>query len=143
LAFLEVHSETDSEKRRLERWKKQNADVLNYANEQQLQFWEEKDAGEWEEDVVPEEFLEAVKKLNRKEYRVEEIMAETFLDLDQIVNFLEETKKFDPKHDDKLSKKEDSNFFRQVLGRVFPNAKGFVHPAISGELDEISADLQR
>ena len=31
-------------------------------------------------------------------------MNETFLDLDQIVNFLEEARKFEPKHDDKLQK---------------------------------------
>ena len=30
LAFIEVHSETDGEKRRLERWKTQNAEVLGY-----------------------------------------------------------------------------------------------------------------
>jgi len=32
------------------------------------------------------------------------MMQETFLDLDQIVNFLEEAQKFEPKHDDKLQK---------------------------------------
>ena len=31
-------------------------------------------------------------------------MAETFLDLDQIVHFLDEARKFEPKHDDKLQK---------------------------------------
>ena len=32
------------------------------------------------------------------------MMQETFLDLDQIVNFLEEARKFEPSHDDKLKK---------------------------------------
>jgi len=104
LAFLEVHSETDAEKRRLERWKHQNAEVLNYVNEHQLDLWENSDSDELDEDVVSPEFLASVTKLSRDEYQVVEIMQETFLDLDQIVNFLEETKKFKPQHDDKLKK---------------------------------------
>ena len=32
------------------------------------------------------------------------MLDETFLDLDQIVSFLDETRKFEPKHDDKLQK---------------------------------------
>src|SRR5205823_5717070 len=39
----------------------------------------------------------------RKDYKVEEILAETYLDLDQIAEFLNELKKFKPAHDDKLN----------------------------------------
>jgi len=39
LAFLKAHSETDSEKKRLERWKQQNAEVLGYAVKRQLELW--------------------------------------------------------------------------------------------------------
>ena len=103
LAFAEVHSETDAERKRLERWKLQNADVLGYA--QQLTLRLDGDAGdEPEDDLVPEELLAKVVKLGRDEYKVDEILDETFLDLDQIVDFLEETRKFDAKHDDKLQK---------------------------------------
>ena len=48
--------------------------------------------------------LDAVERLDREEYDVAEMMAETFLDLDQIVHFLDEARKFEPKHDDKLQK---------------------------------------
>lgn len=41
LAFVEVHSETDAEKKRLERWKQQNAEVINYVAHRQLEFWSE------------------------------------------------------------------------------------------------------
>jgi superfamily II DNA or RNA helicase len=103
LAFLEVHSETEAEKRRLDRWKSQNSDVLGYATRRQLEFWgdDEEDA---DEDVVPSELLDAVEKLDREEYEVSEMIQETFIDLDQIVKFLEEARKFEPKHDDKLQK---------------------------------------
>ncbi len=105
LAFLEVHSATDAEKKRVERWKQQNAEVLDYAAHRQLALWGEDDDDEdLDEDVVPQELLDAVTWLSKDEYNVAEIMAETFLDLDQIATFLEETRKFEPKHDDKLRK---------------------------------------
>jgi hypothetical protein len=46
--------------------------------------------------------LENIEALSREEYKVEEILAETFLDLDQIAEFLGELGKFKPSHDDKL-----------------------------------------
>ena len=39
LAFIEVHSETDPEKKRLERWKMQNAQVVGYATQRQQELW--------------------------------------------------------------------------------------------------------
>ena len=104
LAFLEVHSETDAEKKRLDRWKHQNAEVLNYVAHRQFELWEEGDAEDPDEDIIPAELLESVKKLGRDEYEVVEMIQETFLDLDQIISFLEEAKKFEPRHDDKLKK---------------------------------------
>jgi superfamily II DNA or RNA helicase len=105
LAFLEVHSESESEKRRLERWKSQNAAILGYAAERQLEFWSDNDNdNDIDEDIVPQEMLDAVEHLKREDYDVAEMMSETFLDLDQIVHFLEEARKFEPRHDDKLQK---------------------------------------
>ena len=107
LAFLEVHSESDAEKKRLERWKSQNAKVLGFAAQRQLELWgEEAEEAEEEqdEDVVPQEMLDAVRRLDREEFDVSEMMQETFLDLDQIVQFLDEARKFEAKHDDKVKK---------------------------------------
>ena len=104
LAFLEVHSETDAEKKRLERWKTQNSEILGYATARQREFWGEEDESEEDEDVVPQEMLDAVERLDRANFNVVEMMSETFLDLDQIVQFLAEARKFEPRHDDKLQK---------------------------------------
>ena len=104
LAFLEVHSETDPEKKRLDRWKAQNSEILGYAVQRHMGFWGEDGDESEDDDIVPQELLDAVERLDRNEYRVEEMMSETFLDLDQIVQFLDEARKFDPKHDDKLQK---------------------------------------
>jgi hypothetical protein len=104
LAFLEVHSETATEKKKLELWKLDNAEILGYARKRQLDLWAE-DADETEdEDIVPQEMLEDVEHLSREEYDVSAMMGETFRDLDQIVHFLGEARKFEPKHDDKLQK---------------------------------------
>jgi len=104
LAFVEVHSTTTAEKKRLERWKAQNAEILGYAAQKQLEFWGEDGDEVADEDIVPQELLDAIERLDRKEYEVEEMMSEAFLDLDQIVQFIEEARKFEPKHDDKLKK---------------------------------------
>lgn len=104
LAFLQIHSDTNTEKKRLERWKAQNTDILGYAVQRQSKLWNEEGDESDDEDIVPQEMLDAVVRLERKDYRVEEMLSETFLDLDQIVQFLDEARKFDPKHDDKLQK---------------------------------------
>ena len=104
LAFLHVHSESDAEKKRLERWRAQKADVLGHVSHRQLELWGEEGEEADDEDVLPQEMLDTVERLDRAEYHVEEMMSETFLDLDQIVEFLDEARKFEPKHDDKLQK---------------------------------------
>jgi SNF2 family DNA or RNA helicase len=104
LAFLEVHSETDSEKKLLDRWKRQNAEILDYVAQRQFEVWGEDGDEEPDEDVVPQELLDAVDRLDRKEYNVVEMINETYLDLGNLVKFLDESRKFEPKHDDKLKK---------------------------------------
>ena len=104
IAFLQVHSVTEAEKKRLERWKSQNAEALGYSIQRVLDLWGTDGDESEDEDIVPQEMLDAVERLDRKEYEVEEMTSETFLDLDQILQFLEEARKFEPKHDDKLQK---------------------------------------
>ena len=103
LAFVEVHSESEPDGKRLERWKLQNADILGYARQLTLSF-DGADLDDADEDLVPPELLEKVVKLNVDEYKVDEILDETYLDLDQIMRFLAETRKFQATHDDKLQK---------------------------------------
>jgi superfamily II DNA/RNA helicase len=88
----------------LERWKTQNAEILGYARQKQLELWGEVGEETPDEDIVPQELLDAVEPLDREHYKVEEMIAEAFLDLEQIVQFVEEARKFEPKNDDKLKK---------------------------------------
>jgi len=100
LAFAEIHSETDSEKNRLERWGNQNTEILGKAR----QFEMDLDGDNSDEDFVSQELLDSMEKLSPDEYKIPEMLSETFLDLDQVVKFIEETRKFKPTNDDKLKK---------------------------------------
>lgn len=102
LAFVEKHSQTMPEKHRLDRWKAQHEDILGYVHQHQMELLGEDAVDDADSDVITEEMLEAVEELSRDEYDVEDILAETVLDLDQLARFLEEIRKFKPTHDDKL-----------------------------------------
>ena len=142
LAFLQVHSETDSEKRRLERWKTQHADILGYAAQRQMDLWGEDDEEFDEDDILPPEMLQAVERLDRTEYNVEEMLNETVLDLDQIVQFLEEARKFQPKHDDKLQKLVRLLKSKELLGQKVLIFTEFADTAryLKHRLDEAGID---
>ena len=106
LAFVMKHG-SPAEKSRLERWKAQHSDRLGFMRtDQGALFVEQLDLGQVDQDsfddLVSEEMLADMEDLPRDEYKVEEIIGETFLDLDQISEFLVELKKFKPSHDDKL-----------------------------------------
>jgi hypothetical protein len=102
LTFATRNSLTQSEKSRLERWEGQNAETIRHVHKHQHEK-AGSEPEEGDEDVVSDEMLESIDELPRDEYKVEEILQETFLDLDQIVEFLRELAKFKPKHDDKLT----------------------------------------
>jgi superfamily II DNA or RNA helicase len=104
LTFIEVNSETEAEKRLLARWRSQNAEILTYASQRQLEFWGNDVEDLDDEDIVPQEMLSTTEKLDKNEYDVAEMMSEAFLDLAEIVKFLVEARKFEPRHDDKLQK---------------------------------------
>jgi superfamily II DNA or RNA helicase len=102
LTFVTRHSQTRGEESRLERWKLQHKDLIGYVNERQRSLFPDLDEEEADEDIVTEEMLADVEYLPREQYEVEEILQETMLDLDQIAEFLNELRQFQPKHDDKL-----------------------------------------
>lgn len=103
LAWAEKHSQKPSERRRLDQWKARHSDLTHFVHERQMQLWgEEENEEDAEEDLITEEMLEQIELLDRDLFDVPEILNDTFGDLDQIVQFVEELKKFEAKHDDKL-----------------------------------------
>lgn len=101
LAFVTKHSKTDTDKRVLERWKAQHADLIGYVQARQFEMFKE-EPDEENEDIITPEMLEDVEELLAEEYKVDEIVRETYLDMDEIARFLEELKKFKATNDDKL-----------------------------------------
>jgi len=100
LAFVTKHSVTGAEKSLLERWKGRNEEILSYVQlSQSLVTGEEPVEGE---DLISDELLDVVEELSRDEYDVGQILDESYQDLEQLVDFLTELKKFKPAHDDKL-----------------------------------------
>lgn len=143
LAFLEVHSETDAEKKRLERWKTQNVDILGYSTQRQFDLWgDDEDPSDEDEDVVSPELLANVEHLDRKDYDVVEMMQETFLDCDQIINFLAEARKFEPQHDDKLKKLIRLLQSKDLIGEKILIFTEFADTAryLQGQLEEAGVD---
>ncbi|MCX5842587.1 MAG: C-terminal helicase domain-containing protein, partial [Deltaproteobacteria bacterium] len=101
LAFATKNSKTKSEINRLERWKAQHDESICYVREQRNDYFGGDSDEVDEDDLITEEMLEDVEELSRDDYEVDEILMETFLDMDQISEFLKELKKFKPSHDDK------------------------------------------
>ena len=102
LAFLTIHCKTDHEKQLLARWIAQNESLLAYSSKKQSDLW-----GNDEEnnpELFPEELLAWWDKLERDKYDVPAIIDMTLLDLNELVKFLEETRKFKSEKDDKLNK---------------------------------------
>ncbi len=99
LAWMEVHCETEHERAKLDRWKRKHAKLLDYTPQKDM-F----DEDEAEDDLVPPELLEAVEKLSRKDFKVDEIIDHTLADLEQVADFLIELEKFKPSQDLKLKK---------------------------------------
>ncbi|MBV4464353.1 DEAD/DEAH box helicase family protein [Pseudomonas sp. SWRI79] len=102
LAWVQVHAETAHEKRLVDRWKNQHSGLIDYVQSHQFELFGEEDGVDADEDVVPQELMEAVEKLPREKFKVDEIISETLLDLDQIASFLKELDKFKPSQDKKL-----------------------------------------
>jgi len=102
LAWATKHSSTTAQKSHLERWRRQNSEIIAYVEQHQLELFGDAD-DDPEEDVITDEMLEVIDDLDPKSYDIDEMLGETFLDLDEIIHFLQETRKVQRRHtDDKL-----------------------------------------
>ena len=106
LAWVTRHSKTEWQMAMLERWNVRHAELTGYVQRtyQAELFPGEKrqkddDAGE---DIVTEEMLEAVEDLSPDGYEIDQILSDTYEDLNTLAEFLNELRKFKPKHDDKV-----------------------------------------
>ena len=101
LTWTTLHSTNEAQKSRLERWRRQNSDIIDYVEKHQLELFGDPNE-EPEEDVITEEMLEAIDELDTDDYDIDAMLSETFLDLDEIVRFINEIKSLSQSKDDKL-----------------------------------------
>lgn len=102
LAWVTVHAESDHDRRRLERWKQKNGDLIGYVHAHQHEFWPEEPDEDEAEEFLSEDVLNAVRQLNRDEFDVDAILDDTLDDLNQIAEFLNLVSDVRPDRDDKL-----------------------------------------
>jgi len=102
LAWIVKNQPQAAELRHFERWKDKYGDLIDYVRERQREFWGDGAEEDEDEDIVSQEMIEDAERLNRDEYKVDEIIAETIDDLHTLADFLNELRKFKPAHDDKL-----------------------------------------
>ncbi len=143
LAWAEVHAESKHEKNRLERWKLKNDKLINYATSHQFELW---DNGEDSEDddvnqsFLSKEDIESIERLDPKLYKIDEILDDTFDDLNQIVEFLDLGGRVDPSKDDKLKalikllkKDEDLKGRKVILFTEFADTAWYLERSLVAE----------
>lgn len=102
LAWVEVHAETAHEKRQLDVWKRQHAELIGYIHDHQRELFGDAE-DELEEDIVPEEMRDDVEIVDRDKFNVSDIIDDTISDLNQVAIFLRELRDFAPSQDKKLT----------------------------------------
>ncbi len=101
-AWTEVHSVTDHQKKILERQKRKHAALIEYVPDFQPDLFDAGDLDEEAEQFLSPELLDSIQPLDPTEYNIEHMLEDTFLDIDQLAEFLVETAKVKPERDDKL-----------------------------------------
>jgi superfamily II DNA or RNA helicase len=106
LAFATRNAETAMEKAKLDRIKRRKEEQFGYFRQTQRALFDDQqdfgDSIEFTEDKISPELLESFDVLDREKYNVHAILNATFDDMDQILDFLDEFRTFEPKKDDKL-----------------------------------------
>jgi hypothetical protein len=102
LAWVTVHVQSEHDRHRLERWKVKNAELIGYVQAHQQELWPEEADEDEVEDFLNEDVLNAVEHLDPEQFDVDSILDDTFDDLNQLADFLNEFKRVTPAQDDKL-----------------------------------------
>jgi SNF2 family DNA or RNA helicase len=117
MAFATKNVETAMEKAKLDRIKRRKEEQFGFFRQTQRALFDDQqdlgDIAELTDDKISPELLESFEVLDREKYNVHAILNATFDDMDQILDFLDEFRTFEPKKDDKL----------QALIRLLKNDK--------------------
>lgn len=102
LAWVTVHTKTDHDLRRLERWKIKHGALINYTQSHNHELWPDEADEDEVEAFLTEDHLAAIQQLDADLYKIDEILDDTYDDLDQLAEFLNLLSEAKPERDDKL-----------------------------------------
>lgn len=102
LAWVTVHSQADHDKRRLVRWKNKHGNLINYTQSHNHELWPVDADEDQVEEFLTEDHLAAVEQLDADLYKIDQIIDDTYDDLDQLAEFLDLLSEAKPEKDDKL-----------------------------------------
>jgi superfamily II DNA or RNA helicase len=101
LYFVRLHAPKNAE-----RWEGQHSELLERVREhiqqRTLKPNNPESEEEADEDIIPEAYKLKIEKLDEKIYDVTSMVLDTVMDMEQLAEFLDELKEFDPETDDKL-----------------------------------------
>jgi hypothetical protein len=139
LAWVEVHAESDHDRRRRDRWQTRHADLIGYVQAHQKDLFHE-DAEEDEvEPILSDEMLANVRRLDPAEFDVDSLMDDCFDDLEQLAEFIALVRDVTPAKDDKLQAlirllKKDKVLKDQklILFSEFADTARYIENALNG-----------
>jgi superfamily II DNA or RNA helicase len=102
LAWVTVHSESEHDQRRLERWKQKHGELIGYVHAHQHELWPDEAEEDQAEEYLDEDILNSIEKLDPELFDVAAILDDTFDDLNQLAEFLGLLADVQPESDDKL-----------------------------------------
>lgn len=101
LYFVRIHAMKNAD-----RWEGQHSELLErirgHLLERSYRPEDEELEEEADEDIIPDVFKLRIDKLDEKKYDVTSMVLDTVMDMEQLAEFLDALKDFDPKTDDKL-----------------------------------------
>lgn len=153
LAFLRKNTDQTNpvEVKRLEKWEAQNEELLKHVKARRGELEEEETS---EENELGDEFEDDFEALDRNAYKIDEIINETYSDLETVVDFLEEIQRFTVEQDDKLKaliklltkdsvlKKNKVLIFTEFMSTARYLKKNLLAVGIK-DVDEIDSDSKR
>ena len=101
-AWIEILSTTAHQKMILERHKRKHAALIEYEPDFQPDLFDAGDPDEEAEQFLSPELVDSIEHLDPAEYNIQDMLEDTFLDIDQLAVFLTEAAKVKPERDDKL-----------------------------------------
>jgi superfamily II DNA or RNA helicase len=102
LAWVTVHTESEHDQRRLERWKQRHGAMIGYVHAHQHELWPDEAEEDEAEEFLHEDILNSVEKLDPQHFDVDAILDDCFDDMNQVAEFLGLVAEVKPERDDKL-----------------------------------------